>query len=80
MTNDKIIKIVEVKENNKWVQTYSTEDIATVYQDLSESLIAKKLNCCTYIRSIKRINLYNGFQKITVYHTNDVKVTFIVED
>lgn len=76
--NNEIIKITEVKEGNKYIETYRTTDALTVYEDLSKALIGKKLNACQYIRSIKRVPLYNGYQEIVVYYTNNVRSTFIV--
>lgn len=61
----------EVKEGRNWIECFSTEDPAEVYKFLAEELIAKKINACTYIRSIKRQNLYNGHQRITVTYSAD---------
>ena len=70
---------VYVKENNKYIETYATTDAETIYRRLTEELISKKINCCKYIRSIKRENLYNGFQKITVQETNGIKAEYIIK-
>lgn len=70
---------VYVKENNEYIETYATTDAETIYRRLTEELISKKINCCKYIRSIKRENLYNGFQKITVQETNGIKAVYIIK-
>ena len=75
-----IKRTVEIKESRTWRESYTVTDPAQVYQDLAGDLIAKKINCCTYIRSIKRTNLYNGFQKIVVSYDNDVRATYIVKN
>lgn len=70
---------VYIKENNKYIETYATTDAETIYRRLTEELIAKKINCCKWIQSIKRVNLYNGFQKITVHETNGIKAEYIIK-
>ena len=70
---------VYVKENNKYIETYATTDIETIYRRLTEELIAKKINSCKWIQSIKRNNLYNGYQKITVHETNGIKAEYIIK-
>jgi hypothetical protein len=70
---------VYVKENNKYIETYTTTDAETIYRRLTEELIAKKINCCKWIQSIKRVNLYTGYQKITVHETNGIKAEYIIK-
>ena len=70
---------VYIKENNKYIETYATTDAETIYKRLAEELIAKKINCCKWIQSIKRVNLYNGYQKITVHETNGIKAEYIIK-
>lgn len=55
-----------VKEGRNWRITYECTDRGLVYQSLTEDLIAKKLNACTYIKSIKRYNNWDGTQTVTV--------------
>lgn len=71
---------VYTKDGKTYNESLTTDDKLTVYQRLTENLIAKKINACTYIRSIKRMNLYNGFQRLTVYMDNGVKVEYIVKN
>ena len=78
--NMEIKRIVEIKEGRTWRESYASTDPAAVYQDLAGDLIAKKINCCSYIRSIKRTCLYNGFQKIVVSYDNGVRATYIVKN
>lgn len=70
---------VYIKENNKYIETYATTDPETIYRRLTEELIAKKINCCKWIQSIKRVNLYTGYQKITVHETNGIKAEYIIK-
>ncbi len=74
-----IKRIVTIREGRAWRETYTTNDPVEVYKALVEDLIAKKINACAYIRSIKRENLYNGFQRITVSHENGVKAVYTVK-
>ena len=61
----------EMKEGRYWIGCFSTEDPAEVYKWLAEELIAKKIHAAPVIRSIKRENLYNGHQRITVTYSAD---------
>lgn len=69
-----------VKEGKTFKEVYTTTDPETIFRRLSGDLIAKKLNACNYIRSIKRANLYNGYQKITVTGDNGTKTEYIIKD
>lgn len=73
-------EIIEVKANGKWTESNVVNDVTEVYRRLSNDLINKKLNGATYIRSIRRTPLYNGFQKIVVFYDNNVRSTYIVEN
>lgn len=78
--NEKIKKTVEVKNGRKWEHSFTDHVEENVYKSLANDLIAKKINGCSYIRSIKRTPLYNGYQKIVVMHDNGVRTTYIVEE
>lgn len=78
--NNQVNFVVEIKNNGKWEQTKTEQFSAeVVYQSLANDLIAKKLNNCTYIKSIKRTQLYNGFERITVTYDNDVRRIYTIE-
>jgi hypothetical protein len=62
-----------------WVEAHTITDEATVYARLSEDLIAKKINKCLYIKSIKRVNNYDGTQNITAVYDHGVKVVYTVK-
>jgi hypothetical protein len=71
----------ERKEGKKWVYDhYICTDPATVYSRLAGALIAKKLNKCTYITRIKRVNNYDGTQTITITQDNGYRMVFIVPE
>lgn len=70
---------VYIKDGKNLKETYSTNDPLIIYQRLSNSLIAKKINCCKWIKSIKRINMYNGFQKILIYEIGGVS-EFVIKN
>lgn len=69
---------IQSKANGKWATVNTIEDKATLYESLANALVSKKLNCCSYIKSIKRIQMYthveivvtqdNGFR--TIYYVN----------
>lgn len=80
MTTEKIMVIYEAKEGSRYTETWRNEDPAEVYKDLAEELINKKLNECRYIRSIRRKNLFNGFQQITVTYDHGGRRTYTVKN
>ena len=69
----------EEKQGHKFVVTWESDDATQVYDDLSHELIAKKINNCTWIRSIKRTPLYNGFDRITVTQDNGNRRIYTVK-
>lgn len=71
---------VYIKNGKNYIETYSSNDPETIYKRLSGEMIAKKLNCCKWIKSIKRVNLYNGYQKIIVLQENNIKSEYIIKD
>jgi hypothetical protein len=77
---NKIKRVIELKEGRAWIEHNSTTDTQTVYECLCGDLINKKINACTYIKSIKRVNLYNGYQKITVTYNNDCRAIYTIKN
>lgn len=51
----------------------------TVYKDLTNDLINKKINKCSYIKSITRGTYYNGFDWIKIKYNNDITRCYIIE-
>ena len=70
---------VYVKKGNKWLHSYNTTDARQVYKSLATDLLNQKLGC-NYIKSIRRVSLYNGYQKVTTYYDNNTKTVYIVEN
>lgn len=70
---------VYIKDGKNYRETYQTNDPLIIYQRLANTLIAKKINCCKWVKSIKRVNMYNGYQKILVYEINGIS-EFIIKD
>lgn len=77
--NNKVNMTIEVKNGKNYEVTRVFEDRAEVYESLARDMVNKKLCCCTYIKSIKRIQLYNGFEKIIVSYDNNVRITYTIE-
>lgn len=75
-----IKKTVEIKEGKEWKYSHVIMDEKEVYNSLAHDLISKKINCCQWIKSIKRIPNYNGSQTIKVTYNNNVRATYIVSD
>ena len=76
---DTITMVLEQKIKNKWYYLHITTKTNEIYKRLTEELIAKKLNSCTYIKSIKRSPLYNGFQRIYVTYDNNIRATYTIK-
>jgi len=62
-----ISEVYEVKQAGKWVETYRTEHRDIVYERLTHDLVAKYLEKCSYIKSIRRTQNYDGTITITIY-------------
>ena len=77
--NNKVNMTIEVKNGKKYEVERVIENRAEVYESLARDMVNKKLCCCNYIKSIKRVNLYNGFEKIIVNYDNDVRRVYIIE-
>lgn len=77
--NNKVNFIVEVKIGRVYKAENTCTDTTEVYKALSNDIIAKKVNGCTYIKSIRREPLYNGYQRIIVTYDNKVRRVYTVE-
>ena len=77
--NNKVNMTIEVKNGKTYEVTRVCEDRAEVYESLAHDLVNKKLCACTYIKSIKRVQMYNGFEKITITYDNDVRRIYVIE-
>lgn len=78
---DNIIKrIAQTKTGKTWANTYIDTCPETVYKSLSHDLIAKKINACTYIKSIKRIQNYNGTNTIIVLYDNNTRSIYTIDN
>ena len=77
--NEQIRATTYTKEGKRCKEHHETTNPETVYKKLLDDMISKKLNGCTYIRKIERVNLYNGFNRITVYYDNGVKTDYIID-
>lgn len=61
-------------------ETWKTDDAYQVYKDLAQELISKKINSCTWIKTIKRRQLYNGYIEITVTYDHGGKRVYTVNN
>ena len=70
--------VYEEKQGRNYVETFRCDDEKRVYDDLAHELISKKINCCSWIKSIKRQPLYNGFDKIIVAYDHGGRRVYTV--
>ena len=75
-----IKRVVEIKKDNKWNKTYEVTDEKEIYESLAHDLIAKKMNGCTWIKSIKRTQNYDGTITMTVVYDNNSRSLYTVAD
>ena len=68
----------QVKHGRKWGTEYEYTDHASIYEWLVHDLVAKKINACTYIRSIKRTNNYDGTQTIVVTYDGNTRNIYTI--
>ena len=78
--NKTIKRIAQKKDGKTWVNTYVDNDIASVYKSLSHDLIAKKINACTYIKSIKRIQNDDGTNTIIVTYEYNTRSVYTIDN
>lgn len=74
------MKITQDKVGRKYVETGRDLEASEVYKQLANRLISKKICKCSWIKSIARTSLYNGFQKIVVTYDNNTRDIFIVQN
>ena len=63
----------------KWYCNYVENDQAAVYKQLCGDLIAKKLEQCSYIKSVKRVQNYDGTIDIIINYNNDCRNIYTVK-
>lgn len=80
MINSNVSRTIETKKGDKWFYGSTCRDPETVYESLANDLIAKKINQCSYIKSIRRRQNYNGTATITVVYSNNVRALYVVAD
>ena len=71
---------VYINKNTKPWLSYESDDEIELYKRLTDSLIAKKINACKWIKSIKRKNLYNGYQEIIITQDNGIKEFYTIKN
>lgn len=77
--NNKVNMTIEVKNGKTYEISSVNENRAEVYESLARDMVNKKLCACTYIKSIKRTQLYNGYEKIIVNYDNNVRCVYVIE-
>lgn len=80
MTNSNVSRTIETKKGNKWFCGSTCRDAGLVYEFLANDLIAKKINKCSYIQSIRRRQNYDGTATITVIYSNNVRAIYVIAD
>ena len=65
------IRRFEIKEGNKWTTT-CTQTGADAVHFLASELAAKYIGKAPYIRSIKRVNNFDGTKTYTVTYAADI--------
>ena len=77
---EKINVRFEEKQGREYVETWTTDDKTQVYEDLTHELISKKICGCTWIKSITRKQLYNGFILVIVQYDNAHRRVYTVTE
>lgn len=78
--DNNIYRIAEKKENNAWIKCYETFNETEIYKSLCTDLIAKKINQCRYIKTIKRIQNYDGTITIIVNYDNNTRSVYRIKE
>lgn len=75
-----------VKKGRTWVPdgyeviADTKEGEAAVYERLSSYLVSKYIHKASWVKNIKRTNLYDGTQKIVITQDNDFRMEFIIPE
>lgn len=77
---DNVKRIMEKKTGKGYETTYETSIPELVYESLAKDLISKKICACTWIKSIKRIQNYNGTITIIVNYNNNTRSVYTIND
>jgi hypothetical protein len=64
---EEIMVVRQRKEGKQWVEDGKLTDEGAVYKRLAEALVAKKLNGCTWIKSITRKQVYTHLEIVVSY-------------
>ena len=75
----KEMMMFQLKKGNIYTDSVFCDDVHMVHEYLMHDLIAKKLNCCSYIKSIRRVSNYDGTQNITVTYDNNCRRIYTVK-
>ena len=67
------------KQGRSYVPRYTSTNREHVYTKLAHEIVSKTLEKCSWIRSIKRRQLYNGFIEITVSYDNGFRSVYTIE-
>lgn len=73
-------QVIEIKNGKTWEVSNVITNEVDIYKNLSCDLINKKLNNCSYIKTIKRTPNYDGTQSITVNYNNDTRAVYTVKN
>lgn len=73
----KVMRIAYTKKDKNWIVSFTDNNECSVYKSLASDLTAKKLNGCSYIKSIKRVQRYTHCEITVTYDTNNKNVYFL---
>lgn len=74
---DNVYRTAQKKIGNAWIYTYIDNDAASVYRALSADLVQKKINKCSYIKSIKRSQRYTHVEIVVTYDNNTRSIYYV---
>ena len=75
-----LTKVIEIKNGTKYEIESTTNDVTTIYESLARDLVAKKLQACNWITSIKDRTNYDGTRTITVTYNNGCRALYTIKD
>lgn len=81
MENNSIFcQVFKSAGRGNWVETFKTTDPADVYERLAVDMIAKKINHCSWIKSVHRVQLYTGYINIIVDYNNGTRAKYHIRN
>ena len=77
---DKTHYVYQNKKGRGYETVQESDDADWINRQFLRELVAKKLAACSWVRSIRREPLFNGFHKYTVTYDHGGRSIYTIQD